>query len=204
MQKANRTLAPLFFGLATLTPLAWKAQATAFEHARWIAPPANRATNAACPLFRKEFVLDRKPRNVTLRIVGLGDYNLRVNGRCLTATLLDYKVPMIHDLPDEFHAVLIETTDPFGPFGGKSVSEISCNGAAPAIAAAIHDATGVWIHELPATPERVLCVTALGDSIKIAQSRAYAVVDGIRFDGMQYRRDIGFRAVSRRSTVRPR
>ncbi len=51
---------------------------------------------------------------------------------------------------------------------------------------------------------RVLCVTALGDSVKIAQSRAYAVVDGIRFDGMQYRRDIGFRAVSRRSTVRPR
>ncbi|MGB5081747.1 MAG: phosphoribosylamine--glycine ligase [Burkholderiales bacterium] len=42
---------------------------------------------------------------------------------------------------------------------------------------------------------RVLCVTALGDSIKMAQRRAYAIVDGIRFDGMQYRRDIGFRAV---------
>ncbi|MFM1988419.1 MAG: phosphoribosylamine--glycine ligase [Pseudomonadota bacterium] len=45
---------------------------------------------------------------------------------------------------------------------------------------------------------RVLCVTALGDSVKIAQSRAYAVVDGIRFDGLQYRRDIGHRALSRR------
>ncbi|MCA3177817.1 MAG: phosphoribosylamine--glycine ligase [Burkholderiaceae bacterium] len=45
---------------------------------------------------------------------------------------------------------------------------------------------------------RVLCVTALGDSVKIAQSRAYAVVDGIRYDGMQYRKDIGHRAVSRR------
>jgi phosphoribosylamine--glycine ligase len=45
---------------------------------------------------------------------------------------------------------------------------------------------------------RVLCVTALGDSVKIAQARAYAVVDGIRFDGMQYRRDIGHRALSRR------
>jgi phosphoribosylamine---glycine ligase len=42
---------------------------------------------------------------------------------------------------------------------------------------------------------RVLCVTALGDSIKMAQRRAYEAVSGIRFDGMQYRRDIGFRAV---------
>jgi phosphoribosylamine--glycine ligase len=43
---------------------------------------------------------------------------------------------------------------------------------------------------------RVLCVTALGDSIKMAQRRAYEAVDRIRFDGMQYRRDIGFRAVA--------
>ena len=43
---------------------------------------------------------------------------------------------------------------------------------------------------------RALCVTALGDSIKMAQRRAYEVVEGIRFDGMQYRRDIGYRAVA--------
>ncbi|HXC39421.1 MAG TPA: phosphoribosylamine--glycine ligase [Burkholderiales bacterium] len=42
---------------------------------------------------------------------------------------------------------------------------------------------------------RVLCVTALGDSIKMAQRRAYQAVDGISFDGMQYRRDIGHRAI---------
>ena len=45
---------------------------------------------------------------------------------------------------------------------------------------------------------RVLCVTALGDSIKIAQRRAYEAVSGIRFEGMQYRRDIGFRAIAAR------
>ncbi len=45
---------------------------------------------------------------------------------------------------------------------------------------------------------RVLCVTALGDSIKMAQRRAYEVAQGIRFDGMQYRRDIGHRAVAAR------
>ncbi|MBK9086352.1 MAG: phosphoribosylamine--glycine ligase [Sterolibacteriaceae bacterium] len=42
---------------------------------------------------------------------------------------------------------------------------------------------------------RVLCVTALGDTVKIAQKRAYEIVDRIHFDGMQYRRDIGHRAV---------
>jgi len=44
---------------------------------------------------------------------------------------------------------------------------------------------------------RVLCVTALGDSVKMARTRAYAAVDGIRFDGMQYRKDIGHRALKR-------
>jgi phosphoribosylamine--glycine ligase len=38
-------------------------------------------------------------------------------------------------------------------------------------------------------------VTALGDSVKLAQQRAYEVTAGIHFDGAQFRRDIGFRAV---------
>jgi phosphoribosylamine--glycine ligase len=45
---------------------------------------------------------------------------------------------------------------------------------------------------------RVLCVTALGDKVKIAAERAYEVADRIRFDGMQFRRDIGHRAFNRR------
>jgi phosphoribosylamine--glycine ligase len=44
---------------------------------------------------------------------------------------------------------------------------------------------------------RVLGVTALGDSVKIAQHRAYEVLQGIRFDGAQFRRDIGYRAIKR-------
>ena len=44
---------------------------------------------------------------------------------------------------------------------------------------------------------RVLCVTALGDSVKLAQQRAYEVLRGIHFDGAQYRRDIGYRAINR-------
>ncbi|NNM81198.1 MAG: phosphoribosylamine--glycine ligase [Burkholderiales bacterium] len=45
---------------------------------------------------------------------------------------------------------------------------------------------------------RVLCVTALGDSVKIAQRRAYQVAEGISFEGCQMRRDIGYRATSPR------
>jgi len=45
---------------------------------------------------------------------------------------------------------------------------------------------------------RVLCVTALGDTVKIAQQRAYQLLEPIRFNGMQYRRDIGYRAIGRR------
>lgn len=52
--------------------------------------------------------------------------------------------------------------------------------------------------EVPATSGgRVLCVTALGDSVKMAQHRAYEVLQGIRFDGAQFRRDIGHRAIKR-------
>jgi len=46
---------------------------------------------------------------------------------------------------------------------------------------------------------RVLCVTALGDNVRTAQKRAYEVADGISFDGRQYRRDIGHRALSRKN-----
>ncbi|MCY7387459.1 MAG: phosphoribosylamine--glycine ligase [Burkholderiales bacterium] len=45
---------------------------------------------------------------------------------------------------------------------------------------------------------RVLCVTALGDTVKIAQHRAYQMLEPIRFRGMQFRRDIGYRAIDRR------
>ncbi len=78
------------------------------------------------------------------------------NGRCLNPDLLSYRVPMINDIPRDFRAELVYTDDPFGPYGGKSVSEISCNGAAPAIASAIHDAVGVWIRSWPFTPEKIL------------------------------------------------
>ncbi len=78
------------------------------------------------------------------------------NGRCVNANLTDYGVPMINEAPDDFKSVLIDVDDKFGPFGAKSISEIACNGAAPAIGIAIHDACGVWLRDWPMTPEKIL------------------------------------------------
>ncbi|OFZ69531.1 MAG: phosphoribosylamine--glycine ligase, partial [Betaproteobacteria bacterium RBG_16_58_11] len=50
---------------------------------------------------------------------------------------------------------------------------------------------------------RVLCVTALGDTVKMAQRRAYEIADQIKFEGAQMRRDIGYRAIGPRSKQTP-
>jgi phosphoribosylamine--glycine ligase len=67
-----------------------------------------------------------------------------------------------------------------------------------------HAGTALADGQLTTAGGRVLCVTALGDSVKIARQRAYACVDGIRFEGMQYRRDIGHRALARRGAAPPK
>ncbi len=77
-------------------------------------------------------------------------------GKCLNANLRDYGVPRATDLPEVFHAELVDTNDPYGPYGCKSIAEMSCNGAAPVIASAIHDACGAWVRTWPFTPEKVL------------------------------------------------
>jgi putative selenate reductase molybdopterin-binding subunit len=51
---------------------------------------------------------------------------------------------------------LIDIHDEHGPYGTKSISEVACNGAAPAIASAIHDAVGVWMRSWPFSPEKIL------------------------------------------------
>lgn len=84
------------------------------------------------------------------------DMKLDKKGRCINANMTDYGVPMITEAPEDFKSVLIDVTDKFGPFGAKSISEIACNGAAPAIGIAIHDAVGVWVRSWPMTPEKIL------------------------------------------------
>jgi phosphoribosylamine--glycine ligase len=62
-------------------------------------------------------------------------------------------------------------------------------------AAVFHAGTTLQENTLQTSGGRVLCVTALADSVRQAQQRAYQVTQGIHFDGMQYRTDIGYRAV---------
>ena len=78
----------------------------------------------------------------------------------LNRDLRSYGVPKIGDIPKDYRALLVPSDDQVGPYGAKSISEISLNGAAPSIANAIHHACGVWIREWHFTPEKVL--TALG------------------------------------------
>ncbi len=77
------------------------------------------------------------------------------NGQPLNPNLSRYKIPRAVDSP-AMDVIFVQTDEPTGPFGAKSVAEISIDGVAPAVASAIHDATGVWMRELPFTPERVL------------------------------------------------
>jgi CO/xanthine dehydrogenase Mo-binding subunit len=77
-------------------------------------------------------------------------------GRVLTDQLSNYLLPTIVDIPRQVDSVMVEVADPNGPWGARGLGEIPFLPLAPAIAAAIHDATGVWIDEFPFTPERVL------------------------------------------------
>ncbi|AJR09142.1 molybdopterin-dependent oxidoreductase Mo/Fe-S-binding subunit [Photobacterium gaetbulicola] len=78
------------------------------------------------------------------------------NGVPVTRDLKSYGAPKIGDIPRDFKAVLVPSDDPVGPYGAKSISEIGVNGAAPAIASAIHDACGVWLRDWHFTPEKIL------------------------------------------------
>ena len=64
-------------------------------------------------------------------------------------------MPTFNDIPARFETILIENEDGLGPFGAKGLGEGGIVPAAPAVANAIYQATGVRIRELPLTPERV-------------------------------------------------
>jgi CO/xanthine dehydrogenase Mo-binding subunit len=73
--------------------------------------------------------------------------------------LATYLIPTALDAP-RIRTILVENPYSRGPFGAKGIGELPMDGPAPAIIAAIHDATGVWLDEVPATPEKVLAACA--------------------------------------------
>ncbi len=66
-----------------------------------------------------------------------------------------YFAPGIEGLP-KIDTIIIENPSADGPYGAKGISEMANNPQPPAIATAVYDAIGVWVTELPITPERVL------------------------------------------------
>ena len=78
------------------------------------------------------------------------------DGRVRTSRLSTYLIPGALDIPDHVESVMLEYPDPRGPWGARGMAEMPFLPLAPAVIAAVHDATGVWFDEFPLTPERVL------------------------------------------------
>lgn len=76
-------------------------------------------------------------------------------GRMRVPSLLEYKIPTVHESPP-IEVFCIESHDPEGPLGAKEAGEGPQLSTVPAIANALHDATGIWFNQAPFTPERVL------------------------------------------------
>lgn len=81
---------------------------------------------------------------------------IQQDGYILTGNLHDYLVPTILDAPKEIVTLFVEVPDPQGPWGAKGLGEMPTLILPPAVATAVHDATGVWFDRLPITPERVV------------------------------------------------
>jgi CO/xanthine dehydrogenase Mo-binding subunit len=86
-----------------------------------------------------------------------------IDGRYLNDRLATYLIPTSLDAP-RIRPILVEKPYSGAPHGAKGVGELPMDVGAPAVVAAIHDATGVWIHDLPATPERIVAALTGGTS----------------------------------------
>jgi CO/xanthine dehydrogenase Mo-binding subunit len=76
-------------------------------------------------------------------------------GQITNASLADYKIPGLHDLPTKMENVYVQHDQSNGPFGAKGVGESSMFCVSPAIANAIEDAVGVRLTTLPLDPETI-------------------------------------------------
>ena len=87
---------------------------------------------------------------------GVDGLNPEFNADFRTTNFSDYAIATTLDAPEVLMGSYVETCEPEGPFGAKAAGEICQNSTTPAIINAIHDAVGVWIMDLPATPEKIL------------------------------------------------
>ena len=78
------------------------------------------------------------------------------DGQVRNPYLSSYLIPTVLDVPTEVKSVILENADPIGPWGARGMAEMPLIPVAGAIAAAIHDATGVWLTDLPFIPDKVV------------------------------------------------
>jgi CO/xanthine dehydrogenase Mo-binding subunit len=78
------------------------------------------------------------------------------DGRIVNPYLSQYLIPGIRDIPTRVESVLVEVPDPIGPWGARGMAEMPYMPLAPAVIAALHNATGVWFDEIPLLPWRVV------------------------------------------------
>ena len=76
-------------------------------------------------------------------------------GLTLTERLSTYLIPTVKDIPVKTETIIMEIPDPAGPWGARGVGEMPFLPFAPAVADAVHSATGVWFDEFPLTAERI-------------------------------------------------
>jgi CO/xanthine dehydrogenase Mo-binding subunit len=81
---------------------------------------------------------------------------IQKDGFVQTNMLSNYLIPTVLDIPDNVESIILEYIDPIGPYGARGMAEMPYMPLAPAIMDAVYNATGVWFHEFPLTPERVL------------------------------------------------
>ena len=93
----------------------------------------------------------------------LTEFHSWAGGHCLNPTQLEYKVPLASDMPP-IDPIIVETIDPNGPYGAKEAGMSVAMSAAQAYANAVCNAIGVYIHEFPITPDKI--VAALEDKAK--------------------------------------
>jgi CO/xanthine dehydrogenase Mo-binding subunit len=95
------------------------------------------------------------------------------DGKILTPYFSTYLLPTTLDMPTEIVPIIMELADPHGPYGARGMAEMPLVPFAPAVAAAIYDATGAWVHDLPMTPERILA------AITAARERAATAAEAL-------------------------
>jgi CO/xanthine dehydrogenase Mo-binding subunit len=115
-------------------------------------------------------------------IMGLGhtlmeQYIFDERGRIRNLGAIDYRIPTSMDLPVDLHSEAVENGDGPGPYGSKGMSEGALLCVSAAVAAAVRDATGVAIRDLPLSPERVWRALRDADAARAATASREAPVE---------------------------